>query len=261
MFRRRAAAGFICGLPLLVFIAAWQAASTLLGEDVLPGVANVALVFVTHAAHDKIILSQGGGAWGFLPHVAATTVHVMVGVGGGALVGLLVGWLLVQLPLVRYHAEPLLEALRVIPPLIVIPFVLVAVGPTELSQVLATGIYAALSMLVHMLNAIANIPDEYGTIARLHGASRWQVFRTMTLPACLPEMLAGLRITLAISLGIAVVAEYLGAPTGIGRVLKFSISFARTDLMLVGIIWVALLGLAFELLIDKVVLRRIRWRG
>ena len=214
-----------------------------------------------HAIQDPIIRSQGGGTHGFLPHVAATVVHVLVGVLSGASVGILVGWALAQRPVLRHHGEPLLEALRVIPPLILIPFVLVAVGPIELSQFLVVGVYAALSMLVHTLNAMKRIPYGYRVIARLHGASQWQTLRTLTLPACLPELLAGLRITLAVSLGIAIVAEYLGAPSGIGRVLKFSLSFARTDLMFVGLAWVALVGWMFDLLVDRVVLRRINWRG
>lgn len=214
-----------------------------------------------HAVQDPIILSQGGGAHGFLPHLAATVAHVLVGVLSGASVGVLAGFALAQWPMLRQYGEPLLEALRVIPPLILIPFVLVAVGPIELSQFLVVGIYAALSMLVHALNAMERIPDGYRVIARLHGASNWQTLRTLTMPACLPELLAGLRITVAVSLGIAVVAEYLGAPSGIGRVLKFSLSFARTDLMLVGIAWVVLVGWTFDLLVGKVVLRRIRWRG
>lgn len=258
---RRAYAALLCALPLVLLMGAWQLFSMLLGSDVLPGIGHLAEVFITHATSDPIIRSQGGGDGGYLPHVAATVLRVVVGVGSGAAVGIVTAFFFFLTPLLREHIEPLLEMLRVIPPLILVPFVLVLLGPTEGANMVVCGIYAGLSMLVHTLNAVENLPSEFWVIAQMHKASRWQIIRTVAWPATLPELLGGMRISLAVALGIVVVSEYLGAPTGIGRVLKFSISFARIDLLVVGVVWAALIGVVFDTVINKVVLSRIRWKA
>lgn len=257
---RKAAAVVLCSLPILLGAAAWELASHLSGRDVLPGLFDIIKVFVSSAFGDPIISSQGGGTGGYVPHVIATMLRVAAGVGGGACLGVIVGLGLAEAPRLRQHVEPILESLRVVPPLILIPFVLVALGPTEIAQFLVCGIYATLSVFVHTINALENVPSEYRIIARMHAASRLQSIRTVDLPAILPELAGGLRITLAIAVGIVVVGEYLGAPSGVGRVLKFSLSFARIDLILVGVVWTALIGLFFDTMINKAVTHWITWR-
>lgn len=257
---RAIGAGAYCAAPLAAFVAVWQLLSVMLGQDVLPQPAEVARLWVTHALDDPIIRSQGGGDYGFLPHAGLTMARVAGGVTIGTAAGVALGGALFQWPGWRGAVEPLLESLRVIPPLILIPLVLVLLGPTEAVQVVVCATYAALSMLVHTLNALRNVPRSYWVIARMHHASRWQMLRTVSLPAALPELLGGIRISLALGLGIVIVSEYLGAPDGIGRVLKFTLSFARVDLLLVGLVWAVLIGLLFDQVVSQVLLRRIRWR-
>lgn len=187
-------------------------------------------------------------------------VRVACGVAIGTAAGIALGGVLFAWPVWRRAMEPMLESLRVIPPLILIPLVLVLLGPIEAAQVVVCATYAALSMLVHTLNALNNVPRAYWINARMHRASRWQTLRTVALPAALPELLAGIRISLALALGIVIVSEYLGAPDGIGRVLKFTLSFARVDLLLVGLAWAVLIGLLFDQIFARILLKRARWR-
>jgi ABC-type nitrate/sulfonate/bicarbonate transport system permease component len=252
--------GVYCTVPLIAFVAAWQLLSVMLGQDILPSPAEVARLWVTHALDDAVIRSQGGGDHGFLPHAGLTMARVAGGVTIGTVTGVAMGGALFEWSAWRRAVEPLLESLRVIPPLILIPLVLVLLGPTETAQVVVCATYAALSMLVHTLNALRNVPRAYWVIAHMHRASRWQRLRTVALPAALPELLGGIRISLALGLGIVIVSEYLGAPDGIGRVLKFTLSFARVDLLLVGLVWAVLIGLLFDQVFSQILLRHIRWR-
>jgi len=248
-----------CSAPLIVFFAAWELISYWMGADILPSVLDICSLLITHALSDPIIQSQGGGEYGFLPHVGITIIRVVVGMSVGASIGAVIAMLLFQCPPFRHAIEPLLEWLRVIPPLILIPFVLIVLGPTEIAQTTVCAIYAGLSMLVHTLHAVANLPREFWIIARTHRASRWQTIQTMVFPAALPQMLGGIRISLALALGIVIVAEYLGASTGLGRVLKFAVSFARVDLILVGVVWAALVGLLFDTILNRIITARNYW--
>jgi len=250
-----------CAAPLVAFVAVWQFLSILLGQDILPRPAEVVQLWATHALDDAVIRSQGGGNYGFLPHAALTMARVAGGVAIGTATGIVLAGVLFQWSSWRRGIEPLLESLRVIPPLILIPIVLVLLGPTEPAQVVVCAVYAAMSMMVHTLNALRNVPGSYWVIAHMHHASRWQTLQTVALPAVLPELLGGIRISLALGLGIVIVSEYLGAPDGIGRVLKFTLSFARVDLLLVGLVWAALIGVLFDQVISQALMRRNRWRG
>lgn len=258
---RAIGAGVRCAAPLVAFVVAWQLLSVVLGQDILPNPAEVARLWATHALDDAVIRSQGGGDHGFLPHAALTMARVAGGVAIGTTAGVVLAAALFQWPSWRRAVEPLLESLRVIPPLILIPLVLVLLGPTEVTQVVVCAVYTALSMLVHTLNALRNVPGAYWVIARMHRASPWQTLRTVALPAALPELLGGIRISLALALGIVIVSEYLGAPDGIGRVLKFTLSFARADLLLVGLAWAVLIGMLFDQVVSQTLLWRNRWRG
>ena len=251
----------VCALPFIVVPLIWELGSNVWGSSVLPSFVETLHLFVNSTFHDAIISSQGGGRGGYLPHVAATFVHVLTGVSLGTLTGVFAALALHYAPRIREYFEPLLEAVRVVPPLILVPFVLLVVGPTELAQFIVCGLYVALTVFIYAVNALENVTSEYWVIARINRASQWQTLSTVAMPAILPELIGGVRISIATALGIVVVGEYLGAPSGIGRVLKFALSFARIDLILVGVVWTAILGLVLDTLVNTLLRRTTKWKS
>ncbi|MBA2592140.1 MAG: ABC transporter permease subunit [Pseudomonadota bacterium] len=195
-----------------------------------------------------------------MPHVLSTLSHLLLGAGLGGLLGSWVALLAYQSMFLRMLVGSLLEGVRVIPPLIIIPFVLIVGGPTEVGQVIVAMVFAALSMFVYAINALENVPRQFRIIGQLLAASRWQIITTVEIPAIVPELLGGARITLALTLGIVVVAEYLGAPSGIGRVLKFAISFSNVELIVVGMMWAGIIGVAGNQALGAIIGVFARWR-
>jgi ABC-type nitrate/sulfonate/bicarbonate transport system permease component len=254
-------AGMARAAPFLIVAIIWELSSRFAGSDFLPSVLEIVDIFVSSSTSDAIIASQGGGSSGYLPHVLKTVIHVVVGVTIGGGLGAIGALGLFQSQGTRLYIEPILESLRAVPPLILVPFVLIAFGATATAQFIICGLYAGLSLFVYTINALDNIPHEYRDIARLYGTSRMQLIRKVELPAIVPELLGGTRVTFAIALGIVIVAEYMGAPSGVGRVLKFALSFSRVDLILVGIIWAGVIGLIFDTIIDHAIRSCIRWRA
>jgi ABC-type nitrate/sulfonate/bicarbonate transport system permease component len=126
-------------------------------------------------------------------------------------------------------------------------------------EVVTISVYSATSICIYSLNALAALPAEYLAMGTLLGAGRLRRMSSIQLPAIVPSLIGPVRIIVPVSLGIAVVVEYLAAPVGIGRVMYFAQSFSRVDLILVGVAWVMLLALVLDYAISLVSRRILSW--
>jgi taurine transport system permease protein len=93
------------------------------------------------------------------------------------------------------------------------------------------------------------------------GATDAQVFRHVILPSCLPTVLTGLRIALAVTFSTVVAAELMTANDGLGWMVFSASHFLRTDIVLVGILILGLLGMALSRTLLSLDLRLLHWRG
>jgi len=177
----------------------------------------------------------------------------------GTTAGAVLSLVCFQHPATRALHDSFVETFRVVPPLIFAPFALVFLGPTRGAIILIPAIYSFFSISVHAVNGLQNIPRNYLHLSRIYGSSKIQTMCKVQLPALLPELAGALRITSALNLGVVIVAEYLGAPAGIGRVFKFAISYNNLDLILVGIFWAVAIAVAMDALIVLVAKICLRW--
>lgn len=253
----RSAIGIL--LPLGVLFVLWQAGSLLLGASRLPGVWETFSTLVGSIGESRIIQAQGGGEGGYLPHVLTTFQNFFLGLLAGLIVGTSAALLIYQHRVIQELLDPVLEMFRVLPPLIIIPFVLIVFHSTNTTQIIVGALYSSYSICVYTLNGLQNIESNYLKIAKLSGSNRIQKILKVEIPAVMSELVGALRITSPLTLGIVVVAEYLGAPLGIGRVLKFAISFSRVDLIMVGVIWVIAIAVAVDSIITLVFRFILRW--
>jgi len=119
-------------------------------------------------------------------------------------------------------------------------------------ELLAVALYSCLSMSVHTIGALLALPPEYAQIATLLGASRGRRTVSVELPGIAPSLAGPLRVNAALGAGICVVAEFLAAPQGIGRVMHFALSFYRVDLILAGVLWTVLCVFTIEVMISLI---------
>jgi len=245
--------------PGLYLLAGWQLAAWGLGPSRLPGPLATAVLFVESAFSDPIILTQGGGAFGFAPHVLSTLLHtsagLLIGVAGGSVVAISCSGNRIALTL----ADSIVELTRTIPPLIFVPFVALLFGSSSAVETVSVALYAGPATAIYTLNALRRIPPDLLALGRLLGAAGWRLTTSVQIPAVLPEVIGALRVIFSLGLGVAIVAEFLAAPSGIGRVMKFAISYARVDLIVVGVVWAVVCTVLFDLLVLWVSKRLFRW--
>ena len=184
-----------------------------------------------------------------------TIGRLLAGTALGAFLGIGVGLVLSMNKNIRALVEPVVLVVRTIPILALIPLFIAWFGGREYGNILYIA-FAVFSMLViNTIEAVHNVPPIYGQLAVTLGASRWQIFRTVTLPAIIPELGGGVRVVLGLSFAITLAAEYLMVSSGLGRILMLSERFLFMGRMIV----VVVLFMIYSIILNGLVLRMFRY--
>jgi ABC-type nitrate/sulfonate/bicarbonate transport system permease component len=202
-------------------------------------------------------LARKGQLW---LHVVATLERVAVGFSIGALAALALGLLAGQLRAVRNVVEPVVELLRPIPPLAVLPLFIVWVGIGEASKVGFISYATFFPMFVTTVHGVAQIDVRLLRAAESLGARPRQLFTRVILPAALPDVLTGLRLGVALSFFVIVISEFVGAESGLGYLINDGRNFFLVPQMLGAALLLGLLGYAGNGLVRLLERRVLRWQ-
>jgi sulfonate transport system permease protein len=178
------------------------------------------------------------------------------GVGAGVLVALISG--LSQLG--GYVFDGLVQIKRAIPTLALIPLVILwfGIGETMKVTVIAFSVFVPIYIQTHA--ALRGIDVKYLELAETVGLSRWAFIRDVVLPGALPGFLTGLRFGVLGAWLALVVVEQLNATSGIGYMINLARTYAQSDVILVGLVVYALLGLASNAAVSLAEARLLTWR-
>lgn len=202
-------------------------------------------------------LAQKGQLW---VHVAATLERVAVGFAAGAVLALALGLLAGQIRAVRNVVEPVIELLRPIPPLAVLPLFIVWVGIGEASKVGFITYATFFPMFVTTVHGVTQIDGRLLRAAQSLGARPRHLFLRVILPAALPDVLTGLRLGVALSFFVIVISEFVGAESGLGYLINDGRNFFLVPQMLGAAVLLGLLGYAGNALVRVLERRVLRWQ-
>ncbi|HEV7679285.1 MAG TPA: ABC transporter permease [Candidatus Dormibacteraeota bacterium] len=166
-------------------------------------------------------------------------IGLALGVASGAIVGLVMG----MSHLVRAALDPLLSALYTVPKLALLPVFLLIFGLGEVPIDLSIAVSVFFFMWISTMEAILAVGESYREVASSFGASRWQMFRHVLLPAALPGMMVALQLSAGVSVLVMVGVEFVMGSDGIGNMIWLSWSLFLATKMYVGIVVVAVVGL------------------
>jgi ABC-type nitrate/sulfonate/bicarbonate transport system permease component len=200
--------------------------------------------------------ARDGQLWS---HVVATVERVVLGFSLGALVA--VG---LRLPagasgVLGRVVEPVVELLRPIPPLAVLPLFIVWVGIGEASKVAFIAYATFFPTFLATVHAVRSVDPVLVRAAESLGARRGQVFVRVVLPAALPEILTGIRVSVALAFFVIVIAEFVGAERGLGYLINDGRNFFLVPQMLGAAVVLGFLGSAASFIIALFERRRLRW--
>jgi NitT/TauT family transport system permease protein len=180
---------------------------------------------------------------GFAGDVWASTRRIMLGFLISAVIGIPLGIAIGSFRVFQAFFEPVIAAVRYMPASAFIPLLIIWFGIYEKEKlaVIFIGVFFPLTLLI--ANVSANVPRELVQIAYTLGASRWQVFWRVLLPASWPGVVDNLRIGVSWAWTYLIVAELVAADRGIGHMILSASRFLQTDQIIAGIITIGMLGL------------------
>ena len=194
-------------------------------------------------------------------HVGATVQRVAVGFVTGAVLAVALGIMAGQVRVVRNLVEPIVELLRPIPPLAMLPLFIVWIGIGEASKVGFITYATFFPMFLTTVHGVRRIDPLLVRAAQSLGATSPQLFRRVILPAALPEILTGLRLGVALSFFVIVISEFIGAEHGLGYLINDGRNFFLVPQMLGAAVVLGLLGYAGNALVRLFERRVLRWQS
>ncbi|HET9157157.1 MAG TPA: ABC transporter permease [Myxococcaceae bacterium] len=193
------------------------------------------------------------------PHLAASVGRIVVGFAAGAVLGTGLATAVGLSRTVERLLDPTLQALRAIPSLAWVPFLLLWLGIGELPKLVLVAIGAFFPVYVNAAAGIRNVDRRLVELGRLHGLKGARLARHIVLPAAAPSLLTGLRLGLGQAWLFLVAAELIAASRGLGFLLIDGQNSARADLMVVSIALLALLGKLADQAVRGVERRLLGW--
>ena len=194
-------------------------------------------------------------------HSWASLWRVIRGLFWGIGLGVPVGMAMGLSRRARGFFDPLVELFRPIPPLALIALFIVFFG---LGDAAAWRLLTFSSVFIMIIAARSGVQAANLSKVRAAyslGASKRQVLQKVLLPNALPELFTGIRVSLGVAWGTLVAAELTGTPDGLGAMIQSARGFLRLDVMVVGIIVIAVLGVLMDLFLRFLESKLIPWRG
>nr|WP_241847386.1 ABC transporter permease [Streptomyces sp. CB02009] len=209
------------------------------------------------------VVDAVGELWGNgqLPDALATSltrsgIGLVIGLAAGLALGITTGF-------TRLGDELLdssLQTLRTIPFLSLVPLFMVWFGINETAKILLIAVATTFPMYVSTSGGVRNTDRKLVEAMRSFGLGRLAIVRQVVLPGALPSLLAGLRLSMTLSVIALIAAEEINATEGIGYLMSQAQSYARTDILAVCILVYGLLGLTADVLVRGLERVLMPWR-
>ncbi|HDR7915243.1 ABC transporter permease [Bacillus pretiosus] len=237
-------------IPIIVLII-WQLAGVfdLVSKTVLPTPLDILLAFQE--------LIKTGELFG---HLNISVFRAAAGFFIGGSLGIILGTIVGFSTRSEQYLDPSVQMLRTVPHLAVAPLFVLWFGFGETSKVLLIADGAFFPLYVNAFLGIRGVDSKLFDVARVLEFSKRKLITKLILPAALPNLLLGARLSLGVAWVSLVVAELMGSTEGIGYMIMDARQFSNTDIVFVGIIIFAFVGKFSDSLVRLLEVKFLRWR-
>jgi sulfonate transport system permease protein len=217
----------------VVLLAIWQSvtATGLFSASQLPPPGDVVTALGGLLRHGEL--------W---THLQASVSRVLLGYLAGAAAALALGSLVGLSVTARRLLGPTVAAFRTVPSLAWVPVLLLWFGIDETPKLLLVAIGAFFPIYTTTASALSHVDPQLLEVGRAYGRHGASLLTTVMLPAAAPELVNGLRLGLVNAWLFLVAAELIASSKGLGFLLIDSQNTGRTDVMLLAIVLLAVLG-------------------
>lgn len=194
-------------------------------------------------------------------HLGYSLFRVVTGFLLGAVLGIPLGYAMGLSGWFRGWFDPIVEFMRPVPPLALIPLVIIWAGIEETGKIILLVLASLWIMAIAARSGVSGV-----RLAKVHaayslGASRAQVLRHVIAPNSLPDIFTGARVAMGVCWGTVVAAELVAANQGAGMMIMAASKFQQTDIVIMGIVLIGLIGWGIDLLMRAMERRLVPWKG
>lgn len=175
-------------------------------------------------------------------HIRVTMVAVLAGLGVGVSLAVTLGYLIAKSLLLEDVLSPLIVAFQSVPVVAYAPLLVLWFGSGPTSKVVTSALIVFFPMLVNTIVGIRNVSPALRDLLRSMQATRWQTFTKLEIPAAMPILMSGLKISATLAVIGAVVGEFVSANAGLGFLVNLARSQYDTPLVIVAVLTLTIIA-------------------
>ena len=246
----------LSAIGVLAFLLIWQlaVASGFLPSRYVPMPSEVVKLFfvkLTDPNPDGAVLGA---------HIVASLQVALSGFFLAIIIGVPVGLCMGGFRGFDSFMRPIFEILRPIPPVSWIPITIIWMGLGLKAKAFIVFFSAFVPCVINSYTGIRQTSEALINVGKICGASNFTIFRTIGIPSAMTMTFAGIRVALGNAWATLVAAEMLAANLGLGYMIQQGRSFARPDIIILGIVVIGALGVVFTWLLGLVEGKVLGWK-
>jgi len=248
---------WLLALPLpIVLVALWQLVVARSSFSLIPPPSTVAFTAWDFAF---------GGVYDYAyshtlaAHVVASLSRVAGGFLLAAVAAVPLGIMLGRSAMLARFIDPTLQFLRPVPVTAWLPLamILFGVGPKAAVALIFIGTF--FPILINTVDGVKYVEPRLIEAAQMLGTARTAILTKIVMPAALPSIFTGLRISLGFAWVLVVVGEMTGVPQGLGAAIMDARNLSRTDLVIAGMFFIGILGFTSDRIVLAIGRRALWW--
>lgn len=233
----------LAGFTLLFLV--WQVAS-LITKGELPSPFKTMAVFFNMWSDP--FYDAGPNDKGIGVQLFASLKRVFIGFGIGTLIAVPIGFIIGSNKTMLNILNPVIQVLRPVSPLAWFPLGLAMMKVSDKATIFVIVITSLWPTLINTALGVASVPQDHKNVGKAFGFSRWKYITRILLPASMPLMITGLRLSIGVAWLVIVAAEMLSGGVGIGFFVWDSWNALSLEKVMSAILMIGLVGL----LLDKI---------
>ena len=175
-------------------------------------------------------------------HAGVTFGNVIAGLLVGLALAVSLGYLIAKTPLLEDFLSPIIVAVQSAPVVAYAPLLVIWFGSGPTSKIVTGALIVFFPMLMNTIVGIRNVPQPLLDLMVSMRATRWQTFTKLEVPAAMPVLISGLKISATLAVIGAVVGEFISANAGLGFLINLARSQYDTPLVIIAVLTLTLIA-------------------
>ncbi len=243
---------WVMPLAFASFLFLWQSVAWIghYPTFILPTPVDVAKTF------QKVALD--GSLW---RHTQVTLAEILIGLLAGVFTAMILGYVLAKNLWLEKLLSPYIVASQSVPIVAIAPLLIIWFGAGYFSKTAIVTLIVFFPMLVNTVVGIRGVDQNLRELMHSYQATTWQKFSKLEVPAALPVLLGGLKVSVTLSVIGAVVGEFVGASAGLGFLINQARGLFNTSLVFVAIFSLVAVALSLYGIVSMLESKLLRWRA